>query len=99
MKNIWKPTPPVAIFMVAMLTLGIALASCVKDGKQTVATDNTNFHVVLLFEVDGCKVYRFSDGGSIHYFTTCQGSVNHVDKHGEHRIDTTVEVDTTEKMH
>lgn len=85
--------------MVAMLTLGIALASCTKDGKQTIATDNMNFHVTLLFEVDGCKVYRFSDGVSVHYFTTCQGSVSHANKHGEHKIETTIGADITENIH
>jgi len=58
------------------LTLGLILfTSCKREPTEVVETNNNNFNVELLFEVDGCKVYRFWDVG-YKYFTTCNGSVN-----------------------
>ena len=31
---------------------------------------NGDFHIEYLFEKDGIKMYRFYDGGRLHYFTT-----------------------------
>jgi hypothetical protein len=75
------------------LTLGLILfTSCKREPTEVVKTNNTNFNVELLFEVDGCKVYRFWDGG-YKYFTTCNGSVNWKtgDKHSYNKeIPTTI---------
>lgn len=58
------------------LTVGLILfTSCRRESTEVVETNNKNFNVELLFEVDGCKVYRFWDGG-YKYFTTCNGSIN-----------------------
>ena len=58
------------------LTLGLILfTSCKREPTEVVETNNNSFNVELLFEVDGCKVYRFWDGG-YKYFTTCNGIVN-----------------------
>lgn len=35
-------------------------------------TTNQAIKVELLFEKDGCKVYRFNDGND-HYYTDCRG--------------------------
>lgn len=51
-------------------------SSCVRDPKEIMKTDNQSYDVELLFEVDGCKVYRFWDHGH-KYFTTCNGSVSY----------------------
>lgn len=40
--------------------------------KEEVKTDN-GWQVEKIFEVDGCKVYRFYSYGA-HYFTNCSGS-------------------------
>ena len=61
----------------------IEFTGCVTPipGQQTVQTTNKAIKVELLFEVDGCKVYRFYDGMSnggaypvAKYFTKCVGS-------------------------
>lgn len=39
------------------------------------ATSNTAYDVDLLFEHDGCKVYRFYDNGRSRYFITCKDAV------------------------
>jgi hypothetical protein len=57
------------IGLVSVLSL-----SCQREGIEELKTDNSNYEVELLFEVDGCKIYRFWDNG-YKYFTTCNGSV------------------------
>jgi hypothetical protein len=47
----------------------LMLSSCYKDA-QTTSSEGNGFKVEFLFEKDGVKVYRFSDGGKAHYFTT-----------------------------
>jgi hypothetical protein len=86
------------ILAIVLSSIFFFMIGCQRDCKATVATDNPNFHVVLLFETDGCKVYRFSDSGYTLYFTTCQGSVQYADKYGTHRIETTIMPDTTNKL-
>ena len=54
--------------------VSILFLSCQREGIEELKTDNSNYEVELLFEVDGCKVYRFWDGGN-RYFTTCNGTV------------------------
>lgn len=52
----------------------IMLTACVTPGEKEVNSSNSDFKVELLFTVDGCKVYRFHDGGNSRYFSTCKGS-------------------------
>jgi hypothetical protein len=56
--------------------ISVLFLSCQREGIEELKTDNVNYRVELLFEVDGCKVYRFWDNG-YKYFTTCNGSVTH----------------------
>lgn len=52
--------------MVAVLSgCGMQAESQVKAGAGEVSR---------LFEVDGCRVYRFVDAGNYRYFTNCSGS-------------------------
>lgn len=56
-----------------LVLVTIALLGCAKDGEAVdaqTAVGGADFSVVYLFEVDGVRVYRFSDGGRYHYFTT-----------------------------
>jgi len=63
--------------MKKLLVLSILLlAGCSMPAKEEVLTDNRNFEVERLFMVDGCDVYRFSDGLYSHYLTTCKGSTS-----------------------
>lgn len=61
--------------MKKLILIALIFASCKKEAQQQVQSTNSNFQVELLFEVDGCKVYRFLDG-DYKYFTTCKGSVS-----------------------
>ncbi len=65
--------------LIAVLILAtIFLSSCVKDAQVTVNTTNSNFKVELLFEQDGCKMYRFKDGGHYVYWSNCKGKTETV---------------------
>lgn len=53
-----------------ILVLSLVLISCSKDAEETIKTSNKEINVELLFEVDGCRVYRFFDS-SYRYFSNC----------------------------
>ena len=55
------------LFLIGIVSL--VLSSCYKD-PQNMTTEGNGFEVEFLFEKDGVKVYRFRDGGKVHYFTS-----------------------------
>lgn len=57
---------------VALAIAVISLTGCEKEPVSTVYAGN-GAQVGKLFTVDGCSVYRFSDGGNNVYFTNCSG--------------------------
>lgn len=63
-------------FSIIAIVLVTFFSSCNEEAKEKVVTNNASFNVELLFEIDGCKVYRFMDVGRNRYFSTCQGSVS-----------------------
>jgi len=50
--------------------IAVALSGCVKQPNGP-TTQHGNFQVSTLFTQDGCTVYRFYDGGNMHYFANC----------------------------
>lgn len=54
-----------------LLILLIGFGGC-KEQAIEVVESKGNVNVELLFEIDGCKVYRFYDGG-YKYFSNCNG--------------------------
>lgn len=66
--------------ILSFLLVVALLLGCMNDEKETIHTDNSNFNVQLLFEVDSTRVYRFFDGGRARYFTTSKGSVSWTEK-------------------
>jgi hypothetical protein len=62
-------------FILSLFIVGLTIVSCVAPPPQSVLkTSNPGFKAELLFEVDGCKVYRFYDGARPLYFTKCKDS-------------------------
>jgi hypothetical protein len=59
-----------------LFCLFIVFTSCLKEPLKTLETNNSEYKIHLLFEVDGCKVYKFYDASNVRYFTTCNGSVS-----------------------
>lgn len=39
---------------------------------STSSTNNPEVNLALLFEHDGCKIFRFEDDGRYHYYTVCR---------------------------
>lgn len=66
----------------ALLILALLCASCSKPEQQRQQV-NQNFSVDLLFEHDGCKVYRFYDHGGARYYTNCSGSTSYTKSCGK----------------
>ncbi|WP_312364001.1 hypothetical protein [Sphingobacterium sp.] len=58
-----------AIAIIALLSLAF---SCGEDAIQSEQTNNSNIKIDLLFEKDGCKVYRFKDLYTV-YWSDCRG--------------------------
>ena len=51
--------------------------SCEKTPQRVEQSSNSEIQIQLLFEKDGCKVYRFYDCGYAVYFTDCRGKVEY----------------------
>ena len=56
--------------LLLLLLISITFVSCLGDGIEKSKTNNNDYDVTYLFEKDGIKVYRFSDGLHFHYFTS-----------------------------
>ncbi|AHZ84671.1 hypothetical protein Bb109J_c1981 [Bdellovibrio bacteriovorus] len=54
--------------------LVLLIAGCTRDPVKTSSTNNPEVPVSLLFEYEGCKVYRFIDGRP-HYYTNCTEAI------------------------
>lgn len=64
----------VIVFVVALV---VSILAWIANHKEIAEKSAATAHAVTqLFEQDGCRIYRFSDNGSPHYFTTCQGKVS-----------------------
>lgn len=60
--------------MRAILVAALLLTACYKDPVSSSSTNNPSVTVALLFEHEGCRVYRFSDAGRAHYYVKCSNS-------------------------
>ena len=59
------------LFLIPLLFL----FSC--ENKPQSSTQSGDFKVEFLFENEGCRVYRFDDGGTKIYFSDCKGKTEH----------------------
>lgn len=75
----------IKVFILILIIL--IISSCINKAKKKADTNNSSFDVELLFETDGCKVYRFRDAGELIYFTNCKGSTNWSEKDGKNPTD------------
>lgn len=50
---------------------GLVVAGCESAPVSKATTSNPNVQVGLLFNHDGCNIYRFEDAGELHYYTVC----------------------------
>ncbi len=65
----------------------LLLIGCENKPVATTQSSNTKVPVDLLFEHDGCKVYRFEDGGYPRYYAKCSDSyVSTMSVHHEGKV-------------
>jgi hypothetical protein len=57
------------------MALVVFITSCAGEAKESV-TDG-DFTIELLFEKDGCNMYRFRDKGRYIYWSNCQGNTQY----------------------
>lgn len=57
------------IFLVSLFIL----SGCFKEAISHETTDINDINIELLFEKDGCKMYRFKDGMRYIYWSNCEG--------------------------
>lgn len=64
------------------LAIGTMLYSCMtgRPIEKIKPENNPTYKVEYLFELDGCKVYKFYDSGHYVYFTNCRGDVTSIAK-------------------
>jgi hypothetical protein len=55
-----------------LLAALLLIAGCEKEPLSRAVSTNREIPVDRLFEIDGCRVYRFYDGRS-RYFASCAG--------------------------
>lgn len=69
---------------ISLLIFCLSLAACREEPQSVSNTSNPGFQVGLLFEHDGCRVYRFVDGGNHQYYVRCgDGEVSTRSEHTE----------------
>lgn len=67
--------------------------------KEAIQTEQVGtYEVDLLFEKDGCKVYRFFDKGDYAYFSDCSGSIQYIKEDSYMDADGNLTTDKTNKQ-
>lgn len=80
------------MILMAMFLLSSCSNNCGENKNETTTTTTTTINgweVEKLFEIDGCAVYRFGESdewGHSKYFTTCQGSVDYLERRGKRNV-------------
>lgn len=62
------------VLLAAAAVLVLSLGGCSTPTIATTATNNADVPVSLMFDFDGCKVYRFEADGHSRYFVRCRAS-------------------------
>ena len=67
----------------ALALAAVLLTGCLSDPESMAQSSNPQVEVQRLFQVDGCQVYRFADGGRPHYFARCGQQVRTIGTYSE----------------
>lgn len=60
---------------IIIIAFALTLFGCRENPIERIETSNSEIKVDLLFEHDGCKIYRFNDGGHDVYWSDCRGKM------------------------
>lgn len=77
----------------ALIILVAILYGC--KGEAISTDQNGDFKVELLFEKDGCKMYRFYDGGRAIYWSNCSGNTQYTYSRKTNNVTTTGRVESS----
>lgn len=77
-----KSISRVLLFVAALALLSLAF-SCNQQAIKTETTEVNGIKLELLFEKEGCKVYRFYDGMYYVYWSDCSGRTEYSHKSGK----------------
>lgn len=66
----------IGVFLGLLVVAAFALGCGVAGEKKVIATNN-KVELELMFEHDGCKVYRFMDFGEPVYYADCRDGNQH----------------------
>lgn len=69
-----------------IIVSAILLVGCGHEGISTNISDKNGIKIELLFENDGCKVYRFYDNGRGIYYSDCRGNIKYEHSSGKSTI-------------
>jgi hypothetical protein len=74
--------------------LALVCSACIGDvtPQRVQNTSNPSASVVLLFETDGCRIFRFEDSGHYRYFAHCGVGVSMENINQYHQGKTTITV-------
>lgn len=82
-----------------LIAITIFLSSCTaQEPVSTEKSNNPNLPVAHLFDIDGCRVYRFRDNGRYVYFTNCDGSTQSFNQESTGKTSTLVPVTVTTRL-
>ena len=85
--------------MKKLIIIALLFASCDdRQPQKEVETSNNDYQIQLLFEIDGCKVYRFYDKSEWRYFANTKGSISsyHSEQSGKTRTTEQHSIETNE---
>jgi hypothetical protein len=82
MKNKFSINQLTLVFTSLLLAV-VFLSSCKGDARESI--QDGDFKIDFLFEKDGCKIYRFKDGGEYVYWSNCSGNMqsNYYESNGK----------------
>lgn len=86
---------PLIILLIPIVTIAFFVEARLKAEKTTENVSfgilNNKFNLVLLFEHEGIKVYRFEDDNRYKYYTDSRGKVVWNETHGKTTVEQEVE--------
>lgn len=71
------------LWLAACLACAAVVSGCLNDPIAVSTTTNAAVPVALLFEHDGCRVYRFTDNGQPRYYVRCPEGAAVMQSHRE----------------
>lgn len=76
------------LILISFIALSASCCNSIEGTSKKILNNNSDLE--LLFEHDGCKVYRFRDMREYRYYTDCRGSVSWSEQQGKITVDQSI---------